>query len=162
MNTGEAQKLQGQALTWDKERVEWRDKALTLLERYAQVHPSVQADHFHSYCTQEGMGEPHHPNVWGSLYTIAGRKKWMVKSRRYATSEHRRAHAHTYVIWYSRLCPENQQLSDPTPKQYEERIAHLVADGEAKDAEINRLKAQVAELKAELSALHPINLVVRK
>ena len=151
--TGEELKAQGQALAWEKEGEEWHMMALNLLENYAKSNPEVRGDEFHTYCTQQKLGEPHCPNVWGSLFSHAGRKKWMVKSGRYATSKHVAAHAHTYVIWYSRICPADQQLEVPTFKRYEDRIRALIVQLGASNSENALLKGQVAELKAEVSAL---------
>lgn len=152
MSTGKELKAEGQALTWEKERAEWREKASSLLYDYAVAHPSVRGDEFHTYCVAK-IGEPHHPNVWGTLFTAAGRKKWMVKSKRYVESDNKDARAHTCAVWYSRACPELQWLKDPSLKEYDARIHELETQLEVSQREVAVLKGQIAELKSVCESL---------
>ena len=139
-------------LTWEKERAEWREKALDLLYDYAVAHPSMRGDDFHTHCAAK-IGEPHHPNVWGTLFTTAGRKHWLRKSKHYVESDNKKARAHTCAIWYSRVCLEAQQLSDLSPKEHAARIHALETQLDANKSEIARLNAQIAELKSVCESL---------
>lgn len=103
MKSGLQLKIEGQEATWSAERYAWRQKALSLLHSFASETPRFAADDFRAYASVKGLGEPHHENVWGSLFTAGARRKWMAKSGDYDVSENPRSHAHHYVIWHSLL-----------------------------------------------------------
>jgi len=98
-------KAEGQDSVLAHESAEWRQEALALLFEFTRTATEFHADDFKAYCDRNGLREPHHRNVWGSLYSAAARKRWIEKTGRYAASQTPESHAHHYVIWRSLINP---------------------------------------------------------
>lgn len=102
MNEGQRLKQLGQDAVLKKENAEWRERALALMAEFARLKHRFHADQFREWVLGEkAVPEPHHPNVWGALYTTAARKYWIRRSGDYSQSQNPAAHAHTCSWWES-------------------------------------------------------------
>jgi hypothetical protein len=110
MPTGDELKARGQEATWEKEDAEWRKTALSLLHEFATLNHRFNADDFREFTRASNLSEPHHPNVWGSLFTTAAKRFWIRKSGHYDASKNPESHAHHYVIWESSLCAPKEEI----------------------------------------------------
>lgn len=121
MASAQELKEKSQQQVWQNEDNDWRDEALKLLKEFAQARPKFTADDFRDYARLHGLRQPHHPNVWGSLYTTAATKLWIRKSGDYDVSSNPNSHAHHYVVWKSMLCVEANQTASEVYTRFELR-----------------------------------------
>lgn len=95
------------AVAQDSKSPSWRRMALTAIEAVARQQATVHVDDVARFC--EGwLAEPHHSNVWGSVWMTAIRRGYIVRTGQvrpaggtYAPHAHK--HGRAYPVYASLL-----------------------------------------------------------
>jgi len=101
--TGAQLKRQGQKRVMDNEREAWKASAMDQIERLCRNCTTLTADDVRKVIYERGIGEPHHPNVYGGLMKLAAARGWIAKTGHYEKSEVASRHAGMIMVWRSLL-----------------------------------------------------------
>ena len=95
--TGEELRDEGIATVSRNERAEWMENAVSLIAELPVGWQGIGA-HIRDHVLRNGLGEPHHANVWGALINKATRRKLIERTGRIERSKTPSAHARTCPI----------------------------------------------------------------
>lgn len=82
---------------------EWMDGAMSCMKNLAVCLSEFTADDLALELDRSGIGEPHHPNVYGTLWSKAAGLGWIASTNRTTTSKRPREHYRRIMVWESRL-----------------------------------------------------------
>ncbi len=99
----EQRKAAGIKTVLEHERKEWLLRALRCVLNVARNCREFTADEVRLAISDDGMPEPHHPNVYGALMNSAVREGVCVITDRTRISNRPDAHSHRNPVWQSRI-----------------------------------------------------------
>lgn len=83
------------------ERLKWRNWALSYIDQWARLNDTFTAEDVKNQIIEQ-IGHPHHPNVWGALFSTAVKRGWVTQES-YTRGKLPDAHAHHMIVWKSLL-----------------------------------------------------------
>lgn len=157
---GRSLKANGQEKVLANESKMWREKALSYLNAFATMRQTFGADDFREYCRGLDLEEPHHPNVWGSLFTSASKQGWISPTGKFSQSKLANAHAHHYPIWCSNFfAPKDEaEEAETAAERVTGSVDGCVGEAEALRYELRAPGKPGASVKTRASLLSPANL----
>ena len=101
--SGKERKETGQQLVLSVD-VAWKEHAMAELEKYCEAMKEAGKDEFvfedfRRHCQGLAVGEPHHPNAWGSLATCAAKRGLIEWTGRGVSARNPSAHARLVRVW---------------------------------------------------------------
>ena len=101
--SGKELKETGQQLVLSVD-VAWKEHAMAELEKYCEAMKEAGKDEFvfedfRRHCQGLMVGEPHHPNAWGSLATCAAKRGLIEWTGRGVSARNPSAHARLVRVW---------------------------------------------------------------
>lgn len=93
----------GQAEAADHARA-WTESALACLRSLALNQPELTADDLALALDRAGVGEPHHPNALGALWSQAAARGWIGATDRTVRSRRPVEHSRRIGVLESRIC----------------------------------------------------------
>jgi hypothetical protein len=100
MNTGAQLRDEGIDLVLLHTSAMWRAKAIGLYRTYMTAHPhGFTAEDCKVYARQCGLGEPHHVNCWGAIWSGLVKTRAITKTGRWLKSELPSRHANEVPEW---------------------------------------------------------------
>jgi hypothetical protein len=82
---------------------EWHARCQGYYRAYMDRHPhGFTGEDCKLDARERGLGEPHHPNVWGAVFSGIARSKDIVKTGEYVKSTEPLRHANEVPVWRKR------------------------------------------------------------
>ena len=103
LTEGLAAKKLGIEQVLSNESTSWLTQALALAKKYIQSHASFMWEDVHLFISEAGLGEPHHPNVWGALCNRCAKSGWMYRGYDHGPSVRPKNKGSDYGVWISML-----------------------------------------------------------
>lgn len=75
----------------------WRYRAMSVIRDIPPGWTGIGEDIRHKIL-ESGIGEPHHPNVWGAIIMAATKRNWLKRTGQMQRAKAKKSHASTYPV----------------------------------------------------------------
>lgn len=84
----------------DRVSRDWSDKALEILRRYCEAHPTVMSEDVRAFAKTQGLEAPPELRAWGAVM-LRGKAKGYMQHAGWATAKDPKVHSNPVGTWKS-------------------------------------------------------------
>ena len=89
----------------DSTQATWQRQYIKVAVNYLSRHVFVTGEDIRLECEKRGIGQPHHPNVWGVMFHSLSRKgrAWIKPTDEWIKASDPQSHARNIRFWRSTI-----------------------------------------------------------